>query len=160
MVYEEIITALEEMKPHFDAGFTLSERSLLDELHHELFNRVITLTGCSDCYRDAYLIIYNKLKRDGSMPDKSNYKLKPGALIRFFGETEYYTNNVPDAVAERYLKLDKDNIKNFQRFPDDWESRIGAKKPSTEVKTEEEDNNTPAPQKTQQSARKPRSRKA
>ena len=51
------------------------------------------------------------------MPDKTNYRLKPGILVHFFGEAEYYSHNIPDEVAERYIRENPQNINDFIEYP-------------------------------------------
>lgn len=123
----EIISRLEEMRPRYKAGFSSSDREYLEKLNQRIFHRVITNTGCSDCYRDAYIIIYNKLKKGYTMPTLSNYCLKAGAVIHSFGSPDYYTLEVPDKVAEEYLRKNPENICEFQRFPNNWRERIARK---------------------------------
>ena len=121
------MSRLEEMRPRYKAGFSFSDREYLEKLNQRIFHRVITNTGCSDCYRDAYIIIYNKLKKGYTMPTLSNYCLKAGAVIHSFGSPDYYTLEVPDKVAEAYLRKTPKNICAFQRYPSNWRERIARK---------------------------------
>lgn len=125
MDYNETLKTLQEMESRYSDGFSTLDRSFLDTLYYELFGKEITNRGCSDCYRDAYMEIKIKLKKDKAMPKKTDYKLKAGALIQFFGEAGAYTNaNLTDAVAERYLGLNEANIIQFAEYPDNWRTRV------------------------------------
>lgn len=138
VTYEIAMQRLEEMKPRYKDGFSSSDRELLEVLNQRLFQRVITKTGCSDCYRDAYIIIYNKLKKGKAMPTLSNYCLKAGAVIHSFGSPDFYTLNVSDKVAEDYLRKDPSSIREFQRFPADWQERISRTEKASKKKAEQE----------------------
>lgn len=154
--YESVIERLEEMRSRYKDGFSPSDRSFLESLNFRLFNKAITLTGCSDCYRDAYILISNRLKKDKKMPEPVNYILKNGALLHEFGTPEYYAHNVSDEVAERFLKKNPELIRQFQKFPDDWKKRIEkkaekksekvAETPSKEVEAEAETPQAEIPQ--------------
>lgn len=127
-LYERTIERLEEMRSRYNDGFSPSDRIYLEALNFRLFNKPITLTGCSDCYRDAYVLIFNKLKKDKKMPAEANYILKSGALLHEFGTSEYYSHRVSDEVAEYFLKKDPENIRLFGKFPPDWKERINKSK--------------------------------
>lgn len=59
------------------------------------------------------------------MPTKSDFQLKAGAVITFFGSSKAYTNaNLTNEVAIRYLSLNSDNAKMFSFLPSDWEERV------------------------------------
>lgn len=131
--YEKTMERLEEMRSRFKDGFSTSDRSFLETLNYRLFSKVITLTGCSDCYRDAYILIYTRLKNDKKMPKQSNYILKNGALLHEFGTPDYYSHQVSDEVAEHFLKMNPDDINLFQKFPSDWKERIEKKSKPKEV---------------------------
>lgn len=137
-LYERTIERLEEMRSRFDSGFSPSDRTYLEALNFRLFNKPITLTGCSNCYRDAYVLIFNKLKRDKKMPTEVNYILKNGALLHEFGTSEYYSHRVSDEVAEHFLKKDPESIRLFHKFPSDWKERINKSKTEKAVKAEVE----------------------
>lgn len=125
MDYTETLKTLHEMESRFADGFSSHDRAFLDKVHYELYDREITNTGCSDCYRDAYLQIILKLRQEKAMPKKTEYKLKAGAVISFFGCSIAYTNaNLTDDVAERYLSMNTDNAKMFAELPDDWKTRV------------------------------------
>lgn len=113
------------MESRYHSGFSSLDRSFLDSLYYLIFGKEITNKGCSDCYRDAYIEIYTKLKREQKMPKKSSYQLKAGAVITFFGSSQAFTNaNLTDEVAVKYLSLCEDNAKMFSYLPDGWETQV------------------------------------
>lgn len=122
--YQDTMNKLEEMRSRFDGGFSSSDRQFLDKLHYLLFVKAITNTGCSDCYRDAYILCVNKLKRLKSMPNKPNYILKAGAMIHPVGTSKFYTNPITDEVAEDWLSKYPNQIGMFAEYPEDWEERV------------------------------------
>lgn len=123
--YNDTLKTLQKMESRYTDGFSSLDRSFLDKLYYRLYGREISNRGCSDCYRDAYMEIRIKLKRDQAMPKISNYKLKAGAVISFFGESVAYTNaNLTDEVAERYLAKNANNASMFAELPDGWKDRV------------------------------------
>lgn len=125
--YNEILSTLQEMESRYHDGFSSTDRAYLDTLYYELFGREISNKGCSDCYRDAYMEIKIKLRKEKAMPKKCDYKLKPGAIIMFFGESQAYANpNLTNEVAERYLALNPTKSGMFAELPDDWKMRVNA----------------------------------
>lgn len=116
---------LQEMESRYNDGFSSLDRSYLDSLYYNLFGREITNKGCGDCYRDAYMEICIKLKKTKAMPKKSDFVLKAGAIITFFGEAKCYSNaNLTDEAALRFLALNPNNEKLFESLPADWQSRL------------------------------------
>lgn len=146
--YDEIMLQLSEMKSRFQSGFSSSDRLLLDSIHRLLFGNEITNTGCSDCYRDAYVIIFNHLKKSKTMPEKPNYVLKAGALIHPAGTSKFYVNPIPDEVAEEHLSKYPGEVNKFAHLPTDWEDRVAAFKARQQAlakkKAEETKNEVPA----------------
>lgn len=139
MTYEEVTQRLSEMESRFDDGFSSLDRSYLDSVYYQLFGRVISNKGCSDCYRDAYIEIKVKLKTIQEMPKKSEFVLKPGAIITFFGEQKCYSNaNMTDEAALRFLSLNPRNEKLFEKLPEGWRSRIETPKAETILAEESE----------------------
>lgn len=130
MTYEEAMLLLSDMKSRYDDGFSSSDRSVLEDLHRQMYGRAITNTGCSDCYRDAYILIVTKLKTTKEMPTtKSKYTLKAGAIIRRAGDNRFYANPLPnDEVPELYLAEFPNEISKFASYPNDWESRVARRK--------------------------------
>lgn len=113
------------MESRYQDGFSSLDRSLLDSLYFNIFGREITNRGCSDCYRDAYMEILIYLKRNKAMPKKSDFVLKPGAIITFFGEPKCYSNaNITDEAALRFLAMNPSNEKLFEHLPEGWKSRL------------------------------------
>lgn len=146
MEYAEAMTLLSEMKSRFHDGFSSTDRNVLDSLHWKLFNREITNKGCSDCYRDAYILIVNHLKQTKEMPKpKSSYTLKPGALIQRPGDNRFYANPLPnDEIPEAYLADYPGAITKFASYPQDWETRVALRReghiPEGELSQEEAQN--------------------
>ena len=122
--YQDTMNRLEEMRSRYNDGFSSSDRQFLDKLYYSLFVKAITNTGCSDCYRDAYILCVNKLKRLKSMPKKPNYILKAGAMIHPVGTSKFYTNPITDEVAEDWLSKYPGQIGMFAEYPEDWEERV------------------------------------
>lgn len=113
------------MESRYHSGFSSLDRSFLDSMYYMIFGKEITNKGCSNCFRDAYIEIYSKLKREQKMPKKSSYQLKAGAVITFFGSSQAFTNaNLTDEVAVKYLSLCDDNAKMFSYLPDGWETQV------------------------------------
>lgn len=135
--YTKTMALLEEMKAHFGDGFTSSERGVIENLYSKVCNKPIRRSGCSDCYRDAYVELFTKLKRLGTMPTTPNYVLKAGVVISDgFGSSNFYIlGNIPDEVAERRLAQRPEDISLFERTPSDWEERV---KKISAVDSEEE----------------------
>ncbi len=142
--YNEIMLQLSEMKSRFQSGFSSSDRLLLDSIHRLLFGKEITNTGCSDCYRDAYVIIFNHLKKSKTMPEKPNYVLKAGALIHPAGTSKFYVNPIPDEVAEEHLSKYPGEVNKFAHLPTDWENRVAAFKSRQQAQAEDAENEVPA----------------
>ena len=113
------------MKSRFDSGFSSTDRAFIDRLHIFLFAKRVHNTGCSDCWRDAYIEVVAKLKKDQRMPQEPNYILKNGAVLHPYGTSKFYTNPLPsDDVAEEYLSKFPQSINLFAKFPYDWEKRV------------------------------------
>ena len=127
MEYSDAISRLADMEPRYLTGFSAADRDFLDKLHRELFGSPVTNTNCGNCYRDAYVLIRVKLKREQAMPNKSDYTLKAGAIIHPLGTSRYYTNPLPsNDIAEEYLSQYPGQISIFAHYPDDWKERVAA----------------------------------
>lgn len=125
---------LTEMRSRYDSGFSSTDRAYIEELYAQLLGKKVRRTGCSDCYRDAFVEIYSYLKRKGRMPKNPNYVLKSGIVIHPAGSTKFYSNgNVPDEVAETYLAKYPNNITEFAVYPADYLTRVEARKNNTPV---------------------------
>lgn len=122
---ETITQRLRDMESRYANGFSSLDRSFLDSIYFQLFGRAITNTGCSNCYRDAYIEICTKLKRDNMMKSNTDFQLKAGAVITFFGSPKAYTNaNLTDEVALRFLSLNATNVGLFSHLPSDLNERL------------------------------------
>ncbi len=127
--YEELMSRLSEMRSRFDDGFSSSDRNFIERLYASMLNKKVRKSGCSDCFRDAYIELYHYLKKEGKMPNKPNYVLKAGVVIHPRGTNEFYANtNIPDEVAEAHLAKFPDAINDFLTFPADYKLRVASRK--------------------------------
>lgn len=108
------------------SAFSASEKSDIEAMYSDVFDKKFVKTSCNDCYKDAVFEMYAYLKKNGKMKEKSIYKLKNGVLLQMgFGSGEFYTNaNLTDEAAEKYLNEHPDNINFFSVYPDDWKKRV------------------------------------
>jgi hypothetical protein len=141
MEYSDAINMVEEMRARFDAGFSSSDKRQIEELYYEVSGKKFTPTNCNDCYRDAFISIYNYLKTNKKMKEKCSYSLLGGVIIQDFENSKIYTNdNLTDEVAEEYLKRFPAQIEMFGEHPDDWEERIkDVEKEETQTPIDKED---------------------
>lgn len=115
------------MKGRFTSGFSFEDRNTIELLYKLVIGRAFVRTSCSDCYRDAYILISNKLKTMNELPKESAYKLKAGEVLRRFGTNELYTLDMETDAAERWLAERPQDITKFQRFPADWQARVNSR---------------------------------
>lgn len=122
---ESALQLLEQMRSRYDSGFSSADKSVLNDLYRRLYGKNIRNSGCNNCFRDAYLLIYKKLKSIKSMPTFSDYKLKAGAVIHPAGTSKFYAHRLPsNDIAEAYLSKFPDKISLFSEYPSDWRERV------------------------------------
>lgn len=127
LTFDSVMSQLNEMRSHFDSGFSASERDTIDKYSRLFLHKPVKNLTCGDCYKDAFVEIRATLQRLGALPELRNYKLKEGCRLHIFGHSEYVTNP-SDEQAERFLAQDPSLIAYFQDYPFDWEERIGKRK--------------------------------
>lgn len=127
MTYEEALLIVNELRGRFESGFSTSDKEAIETLYQEVLRKEFKRTNCQDCYRDALIEVYNYLKTEKKMKAKCLYVLLAGVIIQDFANGKVYTNaNLTDEVAEGYLKRFPKQIKMFQSYPEDWETRCGS----------------------------------
>lgn len=127
MNYEEIMKELQEMRNHYDGGFSSLERQRIGELYQRFLGKQIANMNCPDCYKDAFIETYNYLKRAGKLPEERHYKLHKGKCLHLFG-TSQYLFDVTDEQAETFLAQMPSAITSFKTYPEDWEERVARRK--------------------------------
>lgn len=139
--YSETMERLSQMKSRFDSGFSSADKLFIMEMHELLFGLPIQNPGCNDCYRDAYILIVNHLKRTGTMPKKGNFVLRNGVLLTYKGK--HYTNaNLTDDIAMEALNENMKRLDLFTKVPDNYAERIASY--FERLKSESEQENDPA----------------
>ncbi len=127
MTIEEVRLQVQKMESHFYSGFSYLEQQQLERINYALFKKGVSNKGCQDCYRDAYIIIKKTIKDMAELPQKSAYMLKAGVLLHKFGTSDFYILEMPEDAAETWLHDNPGDISKFQKYPEDYESRIAAR---------------------------------
>ena len=106
MELAEVKKKIEELKGRFDAPFGSSDKSTIEYLYYEVTGKTFVPTSCQQCYHDGLIEIYHYIKKYGKMAEKSNYRLRAGAIINcptFMGGKVFTNDNLTDEVAKNYL---------------------------------------------------------
>lgn len=138
--YIEVMERLSEMRDRFDAGFSSSDRLFINDMSVVVLSKCVRNTACGDCYRDAFLEIYHKLKMLGTMPKEKKFVLRAGVLLHFNGKM-YVNENLTDDIAVAAISDNMGRKDLFQKFPDNLDELIAANRAmvAKEAETEEAD---------------------
>lgn len=120
MTYEEATAKVEELKARFDSPFDATDKAVIESLYFEVTRKRFVPTTCQQCYHDALIEIYLKLKKEKAMPKTCNYAMKAGFIISCpdFYHGKIFTNeNLIDKVAHEYLTKYPQMEKYFQKIP-------------------------------------------
>ena len=122
MTYEEATAKVGELKARFDSPFDASDKAVIETLYFEVTRKRFVPTTCQQCYHDALIEIYLKLKKEKAMPKTCNYAMKAGFIISCpdFYHGKIFTNeNLTDKVAHEYLTKYPHMESYFQNIPSD-----------------------------------------
>lgn len=138
--YIEVMERLSEMRDRFDAGFSSSDRLFINDMSVVVLSKCVRNSSCSDCYRDAFLEIYHKLKMLGTMPKEKKFVLRAGVLLHFNGKM-YVNENLTDDIAVSSIADNEGRKDLFQKFPDNLDELVAANRAmvAKEAETEEAD---------------------
>ena len=120
MTYEEATAKVGELKARFDSPFDATDKAVIETLYFEVTRKRFVPTTCQQCYHDALIEIYLKLKKEKAMPKTCNYAMKAGFIISCpdFYHGKIFTNeNLTDKVAHEYLTKYPHMEKYFQKIP-------------------------------------------
>lgn len=120
MTYKEAMLIVEDLKGRFDAPFGSSDKQNIECLYTEVLRKRFVPTSCQQCYHDALVEIYVKLKKDKKMPKVCNYRLKAGFIIScpdFYNGKIFTNENLTDKVAKEYLAKYPKMEDYFQKIP-------------------------------------------
>lgn len=120
MTYKEATAKVGELKARFDSPFDATDKAVIETLYFEVTRKRFVPTTCQQCYHDALIEIYLKLKKENAMPKTCNYAMKAGFIISCpdFYHGKIFTNeNLTDKVAHEYLKKYPHMESYFQKIP-------------------------------------------
>ena len=144
LTFSETMAVLLEMKGRYDDGFSSSDRLFIKNTYEYLFGEPIKNTNCSDCYRDAYIIIYSKLKKEGTMPKEKKFILLNGVLLHALNGQVFTNANLTDEIAMDALNENPNRLDLFAKYPDNYKELCDARRTliaeeaAAEPKTNEE----------------------
>ena len=140
MTYEEATAKVSELKERFDRPFDATDKAVIESLYIEVTRKRFVPTTCQQCYHDAVIEIYLKLKKEKAMPKQCNYVMKAGFIIScpdFYNGKIFTNENLTDKVAHEYLTKYPQMEKYFQKIPS--EELIENKQPAGSNKKKELD---------------------
>ena len=140
MTYEEATAKVSELKARFDSPFDATDKEVIESLYVEVTRKRFVQTTCQQCYHDALIEIYLKLKKEKAMPKQCNYVMKAGFIIScpdFYNGKIFTNENLTDKVAHEYLTKYPLMEKYFQKIPS--EELIENKQPAGSNKKKELD---------------------
>lgn len=120
MTYKEATAKVGELKARFDSPFDATDKAVIETLYFEVTRKRFVPTTCQQCYHDALIEIYLKLKKEKAMPKTCNYAMKAGFIISCpdFYHGKIFTNeNLTDKVAHEYLTKYPHMESYFQKIP-------------------------------------------
>jgi len=123
MELSEAKALINELKGRFDSPFNSTDKESIEKLYLEVCGKVFIPTSCQNCYHDALLEVINYLKNHKTMAEKSNFRLKAGAIIHStaFMNGQVFTNeNLTDEVAKGYLNKYPAQMVLFSKVPEGW----------------------------------------
>ena len=120
MTLDEVKKIIEKLRGRFDSPYSTSDKSSIEVLYYEVLGKTFRPTSCQQCYHDAVIEIYCYIKKNNSMAEKSNYRLRAGVIINcpnFRGGKIYTNDNLTDKVASEFLKMFPEQDVLFQKLP-------------------------------------------
>ena len=120
MTLDEVKKIIEKLRGRFDSPYSTSDKSTIEGLYYEVLGKTFRPTSCQQCYHDAVIEIYCYIKKNNSMAEKSNYRLRAGVIINcpnFRGGKIYTNDNLTDKVASEFLKMFPEQEVLFQKLP-------------------------------------------
>lgn len=121
MELSEAKSLVNELKGRFDSPFNSTDKETIEKLYLAVCGKKFRPTSCQNCYHDALLEVINYIKHHTTMAEKSNFRLKAGAIIHnpTFENGKVFTNdNLTDAVAKAYLNKYPGQMVLFQKVQD------------------------------------------
>lgn len=128
LTFSETMAALLEMRSRYDDGFSSTDRLFIKETYEFLFGEPITNTSCGNCYRDAYVLIYSKLKKEGIMPKEKKFILLNGVLLHALNGQVFTNANLTDEIAMDALNENANRLDLFAKYPDNYKELCDARK--------------------------------
>lgn len=89
------------------------------------------LSGCINCKADAFIELMAIKPKERKSVMESKFKLKAGVLLYDFNDSSNNATNanLTDELALKHLSKDKNKIKFFEKYPENWQELIEEQKP-------------------------------
>lgn len=124
MTHKQAKAKVAELKARFDKPFGEADKRLITELYYEVLRKELMPTSCQQCYHDALIEVYLYLKKNKTMKQKCNYRLRAGYIIScpdFYNGKIFTNENLTDKVAKEYLERYPSQEEYFSEIPEEDE---------------------------------------
>lgn len=128
LTFSETMAVLLEMRGRYDDGFSSTDRLFIKDTYAFLFGEQIKNSSCSNCYRDAYILIYSKLKKEGIMPKEKKFILLNGVLLHALNGQVFTNANLTDEIAMDALNENANRLDLFAKYPENYKELCDARK--------------------------------
>lgn len=122
----ELLYILNELKARINGGLSASDKRFIKVHYYLITGKHFTKTACNDCYRDAFIEMYNLYKKTNKlMSTETNFKLLNGVVLQTPGTTSVATSrSITNKIAIEHLAADPGKIHLFASFPDNWKKLV------------------------------------
>ena len=108
--------------------FNSQEWKDADDLHFQLFNSRLNQTKNCGCLNDLYKALNSKYKIDHIMNlEDRNFLLRKDALVMIHREAKQFSHHSSEEDCIYLLSKYPERIKDFERYPSNWQEIVSAK---------------------------------
>ena len=90
MTFDSAVILIDELRARIETGFSNQDKEAIVSLYKEVLYKDFVRTSCSDCYKDAFIEIYNYVKKEGKM--RSSFYFDNGSLPELRAELSRFVS--------------------------------------------------------------------